>query len=116
MIIDTHCHLIDEAFAGEVDAVISRALDADVQKIVLACCDETEFPRIIALSRRYPGTLYPTIGIHPENMANEAAGILEDPERVKSLLEAFGILADAGVLIDALYRPGDSVKEEDVYA
>ena len=54
--------------------------------------------------------------ILPENMANEAAGILEDPERVKSLLEAFGILADAGVLIDALYRPGDSVKEEDVYA
>ena len=52
----------------------------------------------------------------PESMATEAAGILEDPERVKSLLEAFGILADAGVLIDALYRPGDSVKGEDVYA
>lgn len=54
--------------------------------------------------------------ILPESMAKEAAGILEDPERVKSLLGAFGILADAGVLIDALYRPGDQVAEEDIYA
>ena len=71
MIIDTHCHLIDEAFAGEVDAVIARALAADVQKIVLACCDETEFPQILDLCRRYPGVLYSTIGIHPENMADD---------------------------------------------
>ena len=53
--------------------------------------------------------------ILPEGMAAEAAGILEDPERVKTLLGAFGILADAGVLIDALYRPGDTVKTEDLY-
>ncbi len=73
MIIDTHCHLIDEAFAGEVDAVIARAKSADVQKIVLACCDESEFLPILDLSRHNPDVLYPTVGIHPENMADDIA-------------------------------------------
>lgn len=71
MIIDTHCHLIDQAFSNDVDAVIKRAIDADVQKIVLACCDETEFPQIIRLCHRYAENLFPTIGIHPENMADD---------------------------------------------
>ncbi|MBE6332550.1 MAG: TatD family deoxyribonuclease [Bacteroidales bacterium] len=71
MIIDTHCHLIDQAFAADVDAVIQRSIDADVQKIVLACCDETEFPQIIRLCRRYADFLFPSIGIHPENMADD---------------------------------------------
>lgn len=52
----------------------------------------------------------------PENMVEQAKGIVENPEAVASLMNAFGILADAGVLIDALYRPGDTVKEDDVYA
>ncbi|MBR0037499.1 MAG: TatD family hydrolase [Bacteroidales bacterium] len=71
MIIDTHCHLIDKAFEADVDKVVSRALEADVQKMILACCDETEFPSIVELCQRYPDRLYPTIGIHPENMSSD---------------------------------------------
>lgn len=52
----------------------------------------------------------------PESMAKEAEAILANPETVKTLMESFGILANAGVLIDALYTPGDTVKEEDLYA
>ena len=48
-----------------------RAQQAGVTKIVLACCDETEFPQIIRLCDRYPGMLFPSIGIHPENMAQD---------------------------------------------
>ena len=69
MIIDTHCHLIDEAFSADVDAVIDHALEAGVKKMVLACCDEGEFPQIMSLCQRHPDCLYPTIGIHPENIA-----------------------------------------------
>lgn len=68
MIIDTHCHLIDDAFKEDVDIVISKALSAGVEKMILACCDENELPAIIQLCNKYPGILYPTVGIHPENM------------------------------------------------
>lgn len=69
LIIDTHCHLIDEAFTSDVEACIVRAQEAGVGQMVLACCDENEFPQILDLCGRHPGVLYPSIGIHPENMA-----------------------------------------------
>lgn len=71
MIIDTHCHLIDEAFTQDVEACIVRAQEAGVQKMVLACCDEKEFPQILKLCEQHPGVLFPSIGIHPENMAED---------------------------------------------
>ena len=71
MIIDTHCHLIDEAFTSDVEACILNAQAAGVERIMQACCDETEFPLILALSQKHPGVLYNSIGIHPENMATD---------------------------------------------
>lgn len=98
LIIDTHCHLIDEAFAGEVDAIIKRSVDAGVGKIVLACCDETEIAPIQDLCGKYPGILYPTIGIHPENMAAEITSQLK---ATKSILDKTpGICAIGEVGID----------------
>ena len=71
MIIDTHCHLIDDAFVDEEDVIVENAINAGVGKMVLACCDNEEFGKILSLCAKYPGTLYPTIGIHPENMADD---------------------------------------------
>lgn len=87
MIIDTHCHLVDEAFTQDVEACIVNAQEAGVQKIVLACCDENEFPRILDLCYRHPGVLFPSIGIHPENMAEDVEFQFE---KLKSLYEQYG--------------------------
>ena len=70
-LIDTHCHLIDEAFTEDVEACIVNAQKANVGKIMQACCDETEFPQILSLSEKYPGMLFTSIGIHPENLASD---------------------------------------------
>ena len=69
-IIDTHCHLISKAFTSDVEACILRAQEAGVGKMLLACCDETEFPLIMELCAKHPDVLFPSIGIHPENMAD----------------------------------------------
>lgn len=71
MIIDTHCHLIDEAFTTDVEACIVNAQTAGVGRIMQACCDENEFMQILAMGRQHPGVLYNSIGIHPENMATD---------------------------------------------
>ena len=60
-----------------------------------------------------PGVL---CNILPDSMAEQAAAILEDKERLTALLGAFTTLANAGALIDAIYRPSDFVQGEDVYA
>lgn len=79
-IIDTHCHLIDEAFTTDVEACILRAQEAGVAQMVLACCDENEFAQILALCQKHPGVLYPSIGIHPENMAKDIHAQLDKIE------------------------------------
>lgn len=85
-IIDTHCHLIDEAFTSDVEACIVRAQEAGVAQMILACCDETEFPQILALCQRHPGVLYPSIGIHPENMAQD---VRQQADKVKRQLDDY---------------------------
>ncbi len=50
------------------------AREADVQKIVLACCDEAEAAQILDLSKKHPDCCYATVGIHPENMAEDVKG------------------------------------------
>lgn len=85
MIIDTHCHLTDEAFTADVEACIVNAKEAGVQRIMLACCDETEFPLILDLSRRHPGMFYQSIGIHPENLSIDLPTQLG---KIRQLLEA----------------------------
>ncbi len=87
MIIDTHCHLIDEAFTQDVEACIVRAQEAGVKKMVLACCDEKEFPQILSLCNRYPGVLFPSIGIHPENMAEDVKAQFA---KLEELFEQYG--------------------------
>ncbi len=81
-IIDTHCHLISKAFASDVEACIVRAQEAGVRKMLLACCDETEFPLIMELCSKHPGVLFPSIGIHPENMADDIEAQLAATKRL----------------------------------
>lgn len=70
-IIDTHCHLIDEAFTADTDKVVNNAIEAGVTGMVLACCCASEFSQIISLCKQHPDNLYPTIGIHPENIEDD---------------------------------------------
>lgn len=97
-IIDTHCHLISKAFASDVEACIIRAQEAGICKMLLACCDETEFPRIIALCQQHPGVLFPSIGIHPEDMTEDIEAQLAVTKR---LLDEY-CLAEDGRLVRKL--------------
>jgi len=63
--IDTHCHLYDEAFAGEEDAAVERALGAGVTKLVLPDIDSRSREAMFALAGRHPGVAFPCLGLHP---------------------------------------------------
>lgn len=68
-----------------------RAQEAGVHKILLACCDETEFTRITELCAKHPGVLFPSIGIHPENMATDIDSQLAT---TKKLLDSYCLSAE----------------------
>ena len=49
-LIDSHCHLIFENFDEDLDAVVSRLRSKGIKKLVHACCELTEIPKL----KKYP--------------------------------------------------------------
>lgn len=83
MIIDTHAHLDFPEFEGEIDAIIARAAEAGVTRIITIGTSVEASRRAVALAQAHP-QIYAAIGIHP-NEAIEAA-----PEAIAALRELAG--------------------------
>ena len=66
-IVDTHCHLNDEALYKDLDNVISRALSAGVEKMVVIGWDKASSELAIKIAEQYD-FIYAVIGFHPENI------------------------------------------------
>ena len=66
--IDTHTHLYDEAFAGEEDLAIARAIEAGVTRMILPDIDSQTREAMFALADRHEGTLFPCLGLHPTSV------------------------------------------------
>ena len=66
-IIDTHCHLNDEALYKDLDNVISRARQAGVEKLVVIGWDKASSELAIKIAEQYD-FIYAAIGFHPENI------------------------------------------------
>lgn len=84
-IIDTHAHLFDEVFAGDLEEVVSRALQNDVEKVFLPNIDESTIPAMLDLCTGHPGFFYPMLGLHPTEVRADYREVLG---RMEALLQA----------------------------
>ncbi len=69
--IDTHCHISDEAFQNEQDAIVQKGLDAGVFKMLQADIDIKERSDMFALVGRHPGVLHPMLGLYPGSVKED---------------------------------------------
>ena len=69
--IDTHAHLYDEAFLGEEDSAISRAIDACVSKMIFPDIDSQTRDQMFRIADRHEGVIYPCIGLHPTSVGSD---------------------------------------------
>jgi len=82
-LIDTHCHLTSEAFAGAVDAVIDRALAVGVRQMITVATDAADARAALALTRRR-AELRMAAGVHPHETAKAGPGDIEELRRIWS--------------------------------
>ena len=82
--IDTHCHLEMEGFSGDLDAVVERAKDNNVEKIITIGCSLKSAYQAIEISNKYEN-VYAAIGLHPGNLVKETEQILDDLEKIEEL-------------------------------
>jgi TatD DNase family protein len=71
MLIDSHCHLDFPDFAHELDAVVTRARAAGVDRMVTISTRVRRQSALLAITQRFPD-VYCSIGTHPHHAHEEA--------------------------------------------
>lgn len=64
-LVDTHAHLGDESFNADREAVLARAAEAGVSRVIEIADAPPEWDAAIALSRARPSTVRCALGLHP---------------------------------------------------
>src|SRR5690606_2330932 len=81
IITDTHTHLYSEAFDGDRDKMMQRALDVGVERFFVPAIDSTYLPAMLSLEESYPDRVFLMMGLHPthvrENYMEELALVEE---------------------------------------
>lgn len=98
MIIDTHAHLSFPEFEADLGAVLERARQSGVFKILNVGCDLESSKRAAAMAQEYGG-IFATIGLHPYESGSFSESVVE---------ELRGVLAedDGGRAVKAIGETG----------
>lgn len=81
--IDTHCHLNDEQFAADRDAVVARALADGLKKLICIGTTLSSSREAIRLAESH-ASVHAAVGIHPNSCADAAPG---DWDAIVALLD-----------------------------
>jgi len=76
MLIDTHAHLDYPDFAEDFDAVLARAKEAGVERVITIGTGLESSRRAVALAEKYP-SVYAVVGVHPTNVQDEPGDFIE---------------------------------------
>jgi TatD DNase family protein len=91
MLIDTHAHLYSSDFADDRDAIIQRAVNAKVSKIVLPNIDENSILPMLLLSADHPDVCFPLMGLHPTSVGSSYKEQLTNTETWLSKEKFYGV-------------------------
>lgn len=78
-LVDSHCHLDGTKFAGDLDAVLGRAAEAGVTRLLAIGTGDgpPELDCAVRLAEKYPQMLA-TVGVHPHEAAKVTAQTFDD--------------------------------------
>jgi len=102
MLIDSHAHIQGKEYAGEVAAVISRARESGVEKIIAVggAGDMSSNTEAVALAESLPD-VYATVGMHP----HDAKDVGEDELRkIRELTSRSKVIAVGETGLDYYYN------------
>ncbi len=63
--IDTHCHIYSHEFNHDQDEAIARAIDQDIQKILMPNIDLDSIAPMLEVEQKYPHLCHSMMGLHP---------------------------------------------------
>ena len=101
-LIDSHAHIQAKEYAGETEAVLERARQADVEQIIVVggAGDMSSNTVAVALADSFP-SLYATVGMHPHDAKDVGA---EELARLKELTVHPKVIAVGETGLDYYYN------------
>lgn len=70
-LIDTHCHVYDEAFRDDLPGVIERARDAGLEYLLLPNINPGSLPELLRVCSTWVDMCRPMTGLHPEDLSDD---------------------------------------------
>ncbi len=108
MLVDSHCHLDFPDFKDDLDAIVARAEEAGINRIVTISTRVRRLDALLAIAERYPN-VYCSVGTHP-HQADEEDGISADELIALTKHPKVVALGEAG--LDYFYQHGSREAQE----
>lgn len=109
MLVDSHCHLDFPDFAEERVAIVQRALDLGVVRLVTICTRVRKFDGIIGIAERYD-SVFASVGTHPNNAHEELDVTADDLIRLAEHPKVVAI-GEAGLDYHYDYAPPEAQQQ-----
>ena len=69
--IDTHCHIDEEAFDADREEVIARQRESGVEAMIVPGIHAGSIETVMDVYHRHPGYCFPALGLHPEEVKED---------------------------------------------
>ena len=69
--IDTHCHIDEEAFDADREEVIARQQESGVERMIVPGVNVASIETVMQVCHAHPGYCYPALGLHPEDVKDD---------------------------------------------
>jgi TatD DNase family protein len=77
MLVDSHCHLDFPYLSDQLDDVLARAKNAEIETLVTICTRVRKFPQVLAIVEAHEH-IFCSVGTHPHNAEEERDIPLEE--------------------------------------
>lgn len=111
MLFDTHTHINNEQFKGEVDEVVQRAYDNDVTKMAVVGYDKETIEIALDQSQKYEG-VYVIAGWHPTEAGTYSEEI---GEKLYDILQKEKVVAMGEMGLDYHWETAPHKVQQDVF-
>ncbi len=108
-IFDSHCHLNDTSYNGDLEAVISRAARAGVKKIMIVGITEKTSGQAIDIASSFKNC-FVSVGIHPHDARHCGKDVLKNLRRLAAspYVKAWG---ECGLDFNRMFSPRENQED-----
>jgi TatD DNase family protein len=82
MLIDSHCHIDFEEYAGRIPQILEEMARHQVTHALCVCVNLVDFPRVLALAESH-SQFFASVGVHPDQIEDASPAVHELVEHAR---------------------------------